>query len=128
MTPDDHRKRTAAFATRVFEFARPLLNRAESRQAGDQLIRASSSVAANYRAAGRARSHAEFTAKIGQVLEEADESFFWLEYLRDCRLVSLEGVTPLIAEARELVAIFTSANQTAKAVERTRRARLERHR
>jgi four helix bundle protein len=85
MTPKELRARTAAFAKAVNLFCQPLLHRLETRPAAEQLVDASSSVGSNHRAAGRARSHAEFTAKIGIVDEEADESLYWLEYLKDCR-------------------------------------------
>src|SRR5262245_12853472 len=108
MTPKELRERTADFAVRVEAFSRPLLKRLETREAALQLSRSSSSVASNYRAAGRSRSHAEFTAKLGTVLEEADETQFWLEHLHRCGLVRPEEAKPLLAEAGELVAIFTT--------------------
>jgi four helix bundle protein len=78
------------------------------------VLRSATAVAANYRAAGRARSRAEFIAKIGVVLEEADESVFWLECLSDNQIVAPDRLTDLIAEANELVAIFVSSRKTAK--------------
>jgi four helix bundle protein len=89
----------------------------------EQLLAASNSVASNYRAAGRARSHAEFTAKIGVVLEEADESQHWLQHLERCRLADSDRIAPLLAEATELVAIFTSSTKTARQGEDERRRR-----
>jgi four helix bundle protein len=68
-------------------------------------LRSATSVAANYRATARARSHAEFVAKIGTVVEEADESVFWLEMLIDCALVDAKRVGPLMQEATELLAL-----------------------
>lgn len=114
VTPEELRQRTAAFAGRVLLLAKPLLERPLARQAATQLIAAATSVAANYRAACRARSHAEFTAKLCIVLEEADEPQFWLEFMRDCGLAHSEELTTLISEAGELVAIFTAARRTAK--------------
>ncbi len=114
MTPQELRERTAEFAERIEAVTRPLLRNVETREAVLQLRDASSSVASNYRAAGRARSHAEFTAKIGTVLEEADESQFWLQHLNRCGLVKPDEAKPLLAEAGELVAIFTRATETAK--------------
>ena len=114
MTPQELRERTAAFAERVEAFTRPLMRRLETRNAALQLSRASSSVGSNYRAAGRARSHSEFTAKLGTVLEEVDESQYWLQHLHRCSLVKPQDVQPLLAEVDELVAIFTTANQTAR--------------
>jgi len=74
-------------------------------------LRSGTSVAANYRAAGRARSKAEFVAKIGVVLEEADETVFWLELLQECAVVKPERLQELLAEANELTAIFAAAHQ-----------------
>ena len=71
-----------------------------------QLARSATSVAANYRAACRARSHAEFTARIGTVAEEADESSFWLEFIAAARMVSAPQLAQLQAERRESLAIF----------------------
>jgi four helix bundle protein len=79
-----------------------------------QLAKSSTSVAFNYRAACRGRSHAEFTAKMGTVAEESDESLGWLEFIEAGRLISSPAVLPLIAEARELVAIFSASYGTAR--------------
>ena len=68
----------------------------------------------NYRASCRARSHAEFTAKIGLVAEESDESLGWLEFVEAGRLIASPELTPLIEEARELVAIFSASYGTAR--------------
>lgn len=81
---------------------------------GKQLLRSGTSVGANYRAAGRARSKAEFAAKIGVVVEEADEAVFWLELLCDGGIVKSERLQELIREANELAAIFAAAYLTAK--------------
>ena len=85
------------------------------RAIGNQLIRSGTSVGANYRAACRGRSKAEFIAKIGTVTEEADESAFWLELIMDGGLLTVELVSPLHQEAEELTAIFTASGRTAKA-------------
>jgi len=121
MNPVQLRQRTATFAREVDSFVAPLLEKIRTRNAAEQLLEASASVASNYRAAGRARSHAEFTAKIGTVLEEADESQFWLQHLDTCRLADQARLAPLLAEATELVAIFTTAVKTAQATESDRR-------
>jgi four helix bundle protein len=81
---------------------------------GRRLIRSATSVAANHRAAARGRSRQEFAAKIGIVREEADETQFWLELLRDSGLVRADSVEALLQEANELTAIFTASYQTAK--------------
>ena len=122
MTPKELRARTAEFARVINLFCQPLLLRPATRAIAEQLLDASSSVASNHRAAGRGRSHAEFTAKIGIVDEEADESLYWLEHLRDCRLVTLEQVGDHIREASELSAIFTTSAKTARAREDANRA------
>lgn len=111
MTPQELRARTHAFAVRMNAFCQPLLRRVETREAAQQLLDASSSVGSNHRAAGKARSHAEFAAKIGTVDEEADESVYWLEYLRDCRLVDGPELAPHLNEARQLAAIFCGIGQ-----------------
>jgi len=80
----------------------------------NQILRSSTSMAANYRAVGRARSKAEFIAKIGVVLEEADETVFWLEMLADSGIVSLEKLKSLEQEANELMLIFSASRRTAK--------------
>ena len=79
---------------------------------GGQLVRAGTSVGANYRAACRARSRAEFTARLGIVEEEADESGYWLEMIIEGRLMKASRVTSLLTEADELVAIMTSSRIT----------------
>ena len=114
MTEKELKIRTRRFAADVLNFADKLPNRRSANIIANQLGRSASSVAANYRAACRGRSHAEFTAKIGVVEEEADESVFWLDLLPDTKNANLEDVTPLLKEARELTAIFTAASKTAK--------------
>jgi four helix bundle protein len=123
MTPAELRHRASEFANRVAAFTRPLLQLTESKQAALQLRRASSSVGANHRAAGIARSHAELTAKIGIVLEEADESLYWLEYLQSNSLAAGPDLTDLIKEALELTKIFAASARTARAKERAARHR-----
>jgi len=81
---------------------------------GKQLLRSGTSVAANYRAACRARSKAEFVAKIGWVLEEVDESVLWIEMLIDAGIIKKSRLNQLLNEARQLTAIFTASRQTAK--------------
>ena len=81
---------------------------------GRQLLRAGCSVGANYRAACRAKSKADFISKLGTVLEEADESGYWIELLRDAGKVQSGSSDPLLGEANELVAISTSSINTAR--------------
>jgi four helix bundle protein len=78
------------------------------------MVRSGTSVAANYRAACRARSAAEFVSKMGIVEEEADESMFWLEMLEEAHLLGLERLKPLMREANELVAVVVASRKTAK--------------
>lgn len=87
----------------------------EARIVGKQLLRSATSVAANYRAAGRSRSRAEFISKMGTVVEEADESVFWLELLVEAEVVEKQKVESLLREANELLAIFAASQRTAKA-------------
>jgi four helix bundle protein len=82
---------------------------------GKQLVRSATSVAANYRAVQRARSKAELIAKLGTVLEEADESQFWLELLAESQLMAVPQLRELQHEVNQLVAIFVSSLKTAKA-------------
>jgi len=89
-----------------------LPNTPQGRTVGGQLVRARTSVGANYRAACRARSRAEFTARLGVVEEEADESGYWLEMIIEGELMRAGLVEPLLTEANELVAIMTSSRIT----------------
>lgn len=102
-------------------FARPLLDVAHTRDSALQLMRAASSAAANYRAATRARSHAEFTAKIGIALEEADEAVFWLAHLQGIG-VTTDTLEELHQEAMELVAILGASRRTSLRNEARHRA------
>jgi four helix bundle protein len=107
--------RTFDFAIAVFRAVRPLARNCEARVPMGQLIRASASVGANYRAACRAKSKRDFIAKLGTVIEEADESMFWLEYVEATELLVNAAVRKLRAEANELVAIFTASQKTTRA-------------
>jgi len=115
MSQPDLKQRTFDFAVAVFRLCRTMTQASDARVPVGQLIRASASVAANYRAASRARSKREFIAKIGTVIEEADESLFWLEYLVATELMAEPGVKKLRSESNQLVAIFTTAQKTARA-------------
>ena len=114
--PEELRDRTKAFAIRIVKLYRSLPNTADSHVVGKQLLRCGTSVAANYRAACRGRSRAEWIAKIGLVVEEADETVFWLEMLSDCDIVSGQRCAEILKEARELSAIFTASQHTARRV------------
>ena len=78
------------------------------------MLRSGTSAAANYRATCRARSRAEFLAKLGVVVEEMDETLFWLELLVDGKIVAEKRMKPLLQEANELTAVFATARRTAK--------------
>ena len=106
--------RTKKFAIRVIRLFKALPNRPAEQVVGRQALRAGTSVAANYRAACRARSKPEFVAKIGVVSEEADESVFWLELMVESGLVKAKLMEALLKEARELSAIFTASYNTAR--------------
>lgn len=108
------RIRTKQLAIRIVKAVRRLPKTDEARIMGKQLLRSGTSVAANYRAVGRARSKAEFIAKMGVVVEEADETVFWLEMLADTSIVRSELVQGLLNEANELLAIFAASRLTAK--------------
>ena len=86
----------------------------EARVIGKQVLRSGTSVAANYRAACRARSKAEFAAKIGIVLGEIDETVFWMELLVETEIVSMGKMKQLMNEANELLAIFAASRSTAR--------------
>jgi len=106
--------RTKQFALRIIRVIRSLPSGSESKIIGHQLLRSGMSVAANYRAVCRARSKAEFLAKLSIVIEEADESAFWLELLADAGLVAAVKLKDLQSEANQLVAIFNASLTTAK--------------
>ena len=113
MTEDDLKRRTKRFALRVLKLVAALPRTIAGRTIGNQLARSGTSVPANYRAACRARSKAEFISRLGVVEEEADESALWLELTMDGDLLKKELVEPLWIEANELVAIMTSSRKSA---------------
>jgi len=106
--------RTKKFAIRIVKLFRSLPKTDEARVIGKQVLRSGTSVAANYRAVCRARSKAEFIAKVGVVVEEADESVFWLELLGETGIVQQKRLEDLLLEANELLAIFAASQRTAK--------------
>jgi four helix bundle protein len=114
MTEKELKLRSRKFAIDILNFIDALPTRKSAYIISNQLGRSASAVAANYRAACRARSHNEFIAKIGIVEEEADESTFWLDILPETKNSNQTVVEPLLAEARELTAIFTATSKTAK--------------
>lgn len=112
MPPRDLRERTRLFALRVVRFCRQLPNTDEAQETARQLRRAGNSVRSNYRAARNGRSRAEFTSKLGEAYEEADECRDWLQYLSDS---DIQADADLLQEATELAKIFASSVQTARA-------------
>ena len=114
MTEDELKQRTKQFALRIMKLVGALPNTPVGRTIGNQLVRCGTSVGANYRAACRGRSKADFIAKLGIVVEEADESAYWLELIIDGKLLKCELVESLLQEANELTAIFTSSINTSR--------------
>jgi four helix bundle protein len=108
------KRRTKDFALRILRLYRTLPRTQEARIVGTQLLRSGTSIGANYRAACRGRSRAEFIAKLGIVVEEADETLFWLELLQEANIFPTEKLNYLAGEANELVAIFSSSVRTAR--------------
>lgn len=108
------KERTKRFAVEIVNLFRALSRSDEARILGKQLLRSGTSVAANYRAVCRARSKAEFISKMGIVVEESDETVFWLEVLTETKIVEEKKVEKIKAEANELLAIFASSFHTAK--------------
>jgi four helix bundle protein len=113
MTKEELKARTKKFALRVMKLVDALPNSKSGRAIGNQLVRSGTSVGSNYRACCRARSRAEFIAKIGVVEEEADESAFWLELVTDGNLLSAKLVQGLWQEANELTAIMAASRISA---------------
>ena len=112
--PEELADRTKAFALRTIRLIRSLPYRTDTQILGKQLLRCGTSVAANYRAVCRARSKAEFIARIGIVAEEADESVLWTELLTESGIVKQKMPRDQLKEAEELSAILTASQQTAK--------------
>lgn len=108
------KQRTKQFALSVTKFVGTLPHDFIARTLGSQLVRAGTSVGANYRAACRSRSHAEFISKLENVEEEADESCYWMELLIESKLMNSSLVKPLLREACEITAIISASRQTAK--------------
>jgi four helix bundle protein len=114
MAADALRRRTKTFAISVVHFCRRLARDDEGFVVRRQLLRAATGVAANYRAVCRARSDAEFIAKLGTVIEECDDASFWLELVDEIQLTEAERVSPLLIEADELIRIFAASRETVR--------------
>src|ERR1700730_15498587 len=109
MNPQQLKERTKQFALRVMRLVDTLPRTPKGNALAGQLVRSGTSVAANYRAACRGRSRAEFIAKIGVVEEEADETALWLELIIADELLRKKKVQSLLDEANELVAIMAAS-------------------
>ena len=118
MSIDKHKDlqdRTKAFALRVIKMSDALPRTRAANVITNQILRSATSMAANYRAVGRARSKAESVSKLGIVVEEADETVFWLEMLADSGIVSQQKTGNMLDEANQLMLIFSASRRTAKA-------------
>jgi four helix bundle protein len=118
MNQAELKSRTKRFALRAMKLVRALPKDVPGKVIANQLMRSATSVAANYRASCRARSKTEFIAKIGVVLEEADESELWLELVVEDGMLPVNQCQPLLKEADELVSIFVATRTTAQARDR----------
>jgi len=125
MTEDELKQRTKRFALRVIRLVRALPKTSEGRAIGNQLMRAGTSVGANYRAACRARSRADFASKLAIVEEEADESAYWMELVVEADLMKKELVGPLLSEANELVAIMSASRQSVRSKIKNQKSKIE---
>ena len=114
MNPIELKERMIQFAVRVLKFADALPNKPSGRTIAGQVARSGCSVASNYRAALRGKSRADFINKVTVVLEEADETDFWIEIAKRAALVLPKRVAELQAEAVELVKIFSATRRTAR--------------
>ena len=114
MDSEEMKKRTKEFAKRVIHLCRKLPATEEARLIRNQLFRAGTSVGSNYRAACRGRSKADFISKLGIVLEETDESLYWMEIIVETNIMKADPLTLLMEEANQLIAIFVSSLNTAK--------------
>jgi four helix bundle protein len=104
--------RTKQFALRIIKLVNSLPKTRDGYAIGNQLIRSGTSVGANYRAVCRAKSKADFISKLGTVIEEADESSFWLELIIESNMIKKELLLPLLRESNEITAIMVSSRKT----------------
>ena len=117
MKPADELKlRTKKFALRIVKVFQALPRSEDARTLGKQLLRSGTSVAANYRGVCRSRSKAEFVARLEIVVEEIDETVFWLELLVESGIISPARLGDLRREANELLTIFVSSQLTSKGI------------
>ena len=108
------KKRTQEFSFRIIKLYKSVSGSVEGQVIGKQLLRSGTSVAANYHAACRARSKAEFLSKISIVVEEADESVFWMELLITTGIIPAKQIEPLLSEGCEILSVLSKAKKTIK--------------
>ena len=121
MTPKEMKDRTKRFGLRVIRAVGTLPGSFAAKHVGGQLLRAGTSVGANYHAACRGRSQAEFIAKLGIVEEETDESIYWMEVLIEAGLMSKAKLNALMKEADEILSIVVASINTARGTTRVPR-------
>jgi len=114
MNEGEMKKRTKEFAKEIIRLCRQLPNDREGRLIGNQIFRSGTSVAANYRSACRAKSKADFIAKLAIVEEEADETLFWLELITEMEILDKASLDFLMQENDEIIAIIVSSIKTAR--------------
>lgn len=108
------RERTKQFALRIIRMSEAMPTTRAANVINGQIVRSATGMASNYRAVGLARSKAEFISKLGVVLEEADETVFWLEMLADSGIMKASRLKDLLSEANQFVQIFSASRRTAK--------------
>ena len=118
MSPDEMKKRTKAYALAIIRLVQSLPGTPTARVIGNQLLRCGTSVGSNYRASCRAKSRADFIAKMGIVEEEADESLYWLDLLVEAGIVPESDVAEHQDEGNQIVAIVVSSINTARGMKR----------
>jgi len=114
MNEEQMKKKTKEFAKDIIKLCRKLPENREGRLIGNQIFRSGTSVAANYRAACRARSTADFISKLSIVEEEADETLFWLELIEEMKILDRSLIESLMQESDEIIAIIVSSIKTAR--------------
>ena len=114
MNPEEFKSRTKTFALRIVRLVERLPNTRTSDVIGKQFLRAGTSVGANYRAACRARSVADFVAKMRLVEEECDESIYWIELLVESKQINRSLVEDLLSEANEILSMVVASIKTAR--------------
>jgi len=118
MNPNEMKKRTKAYALAIIRLVESLPNTPTARLVGHQLLKCGTSVGANYRASCRAKSQADFIAKMGIVEEEADESVYWMEVLVESKVLLPSAVIELCDEGNQIVAIVVASINTARGTRR----------